>query len=58
MHWTPWFAWLPVTTLAGRRVWLCTVDRRWNWNLNHWGYGGHSGTDGGWEYRFPLAKRP
>jgi len=46
-----WFAWFPVRTLEGTWVWMCTVKREWDWELNPWGdIRGHSGTDGGWRY--------
>ena len=27
-EWAPWFAWRPVQTVAGERVWLATVYRQ------------------------------
>jgi hypothetical protein len=52
--WARWFAWHPVKTRGGHWAWLRRVDRAWDWDLNPWGYDGHSGTDGGWAYRMPL----
>jgi hypothetical protein len=52
--WGVWFAWHPVKTVGGRRVWLRRVDRAWNLELDHWAYDGYSGFDGGWSYRMPL----
>lgn len=53
MQWRKWFAWCPVETLGYQWVWLKTVERRWNWDLNGWcdAGTGYSGSDGGWEYR-------
>ena len=30
--WRPWFAWHPITTKAGKRVWLEKVYRRCIWH--------------------------
>lgn len=50
--WKPWFAWFPVQLVSGEYAWLRTVKRSWNNDLNYWGdFSGHSGTDGGWEYK-------
>lgn len=27
--WEPWYAWHPVTTISGRKIWLNTVYRRY-----------------------------
>ena len=56
-QWLDWFAWHPITTMSGRTVWLVKVQRRWSENVNPWcDSSGYSGTDGGYEYRLPLAK--
>jgi hypothetical protein len=52
-QWVAWRAWFPVSTLGGRLVWLRAVERKWNPDINSWGYGGYSGYDGGYEYRLP-----
>lgn len=44
------FAWFPVKTVDGKFKWLTLVNRKWNNDLNVWGYDGYSGEDGGWEY--------
>lgn len=44
------FAWFPVKTVDGKFKWLTLVNRKWNNDLNSWGYDGYSGSDGGWEY--------
>lgn len=56
MKWEAWFAWRPVQTLSGRWVWLRTIERRWNPNINFrilaaWDPGDY---DGAYEYRMPL----
>ena len=28
LPWKPWFAWRPVTTVSGKRVWWTTIYRR------------------------------
>jgi len=58
MTWAPWFSWRPVKMLGGRWAFLRYVERRWNNDLNWWGdASGYAGTDGGFEYRQPLADR-
>ena len=44
-YWRPWFAWRPVTTISGRRVWLKHIYRSRgntyvdydNWSWYHYG---------------------
>jgi hypothetical protein len=50
--WQPWFAWYPVKTQDGYRVWLETVFRKWNYEKNFriidpYDPGDY---DGGWDY--------
>lgn len=54
-QWQRWFSWHPVETVDQRFAWMRMIERRWNWDLNGWAYGGYSGTDGGWEYRLEVA---
>lgn len=54
--WHRWFAWRPVLTRGGSWVWLRYVERAWDERLNPWAYMEHSGYDGGWTYRHPLAQ--
>jgi hypothetical protein len=57
MNWSIWFAWHPVRTVGGHYAIFKYVDRRWNTDLNPWAdASGHSGSDGGFEYRMPLHR--
>lgn len=52
-EWHQWFAWLPVDTECGNRVWMESVERRWNVKKNFrvidpYDPGDY---DGGWDYR-------
>jgi len=36
--WQPWFAWHPVTTLAGERIWLEWAERWYNGRFDPFTY--------------------
>lgn len=45
-QWNSWFAWRPVTTLSGKRIWLKSIYRRANYKTyvtmddwQRWEYG-------------------
>ena len=51
LSWQSWFAWYP-TWIGNRLIWLQTVERIWDDELNHWlDSSGYGDTDGGWKYR-------
>jgi hypothetical protein len=57
--WQLWFAWHPVTTLSGRRVWWTHVRRRWNPDAGSCvgDFSGYTHPAGAWEYSMPLRAR-